>query len=223
MCGRYTITVSGRVLAELFELDAEPRLAPRYNIAPTQQVPVVRLGANGRPEWTEARWGLVPSWAKDQSVGARMINARGETLTEKPSFRNAVKQRRCLLPADGFYEWHTEGGGKQPYLIRFSDGRPFAFAGLWELWRGADADPLVSCTIVTTTPNGVVAPLHDRMPVILPRRLHREWLGPGELPHDRLDELLVPFPPDGMEAYPVSRRVNNPGTDAPSCAERAGA
>lgn len=221
MCGRYTVTVSGRLLAELFELDAEPRFAPRYNVAPTQQVPVVRLGSNGGREWVEARWGLVPSWAKDETIGARMVNARGETLAEKPSFRNAVKRRRCLLPADGFYEWRREGGGKQPYLIRFSDGRPFAFAGLWELWKAPGAEPLLSCTIVTTTPNEVVAPLHDRMPVILPRDLHREWLSPTELEATRLRELLVPCPPEGMDAFPVSRRVNNPGADDPACVERA--
>jgi len=219
MCGRYTITVSGRLLAELFELGSEPRFAPRYNVAPTQHVPVVRLSADGQREWVEARWGLVPAWAKDESIGARMINARGETLTEKPSFRNAVRRRRCLIPADGFYEWRREGAGKQPYLIRFSDGRPFAFAGLWEAWRAPGAEPLVSCTIVTTNPNEVVAPLHDRMPVILPRDLHREWLGPGELPAQRLLGLIAPHPAGDMEAFPVSRRVNNPGADDPACLE----
>ena len=222
MCGRYTITVSGRLLAELFELDQEPSLAPRYNVAPTQQVPVVRLGADGRREWTEARWGLVPSWAKDLDISSRLINARGETLTEKPSFRTAVRRRRCVLPADGFYEWRKEGGGKQPYLIRFSDGRPFAFAGLWELWRRPTGDPLLSCTIITTSPNEVVAPLHDRMPVILPTEHHPEWLSPVEIRGERLRELLAPCPAVGMEAYPVSRRVNNPGADDPACAQRVG-
>ncbi len=220
MCGRYTLTVSGRVLAELFELEAEPALAPRYNIAPSQQVPLVRLGADGRRQWAEARWGLVPSWAREVDAGARMINARAETAADKPAFRTAVRRRRCLLPADGFYEWQAVAGGKQPHLIRFSDGRPFAFAGLWELWQPPGAEPLLSCTILTTTPNPVVAALHDRMPVILPPERHGEWLEPGELGRERLAELLVPCPAAGMEAFPVSRRVNNPRADDEACAAR---
>jgi putative SOS response-associated peptidase YedK len=220
MCGRYTLTVSGRVLAELFELDEVHEIAPRYNIAPSQQVPIVRLGANGGRLLEPARWGLVPSWAKEVDAGARLINARAETLADKPSFRNALKRRRCLLPADGFYEWRATGAGKQPYLIRFGDGRPFAFAGLFEHWRSPEGDTLLSCTIVTTAPNPVVAALHDRMPVILPRQRHEQWLSAAELDRVQLAELLVPHPAADMEAFPVSRRVNNPNVDDPACVAR---
>ena len=220
MCGRYTLTVSGRVLAELFDLEEVPEVVARYNIAPTQQVPIVRVDLDGTRRFSAARWGLIPSWAKEINIGARMVNARAETAADKPAFRGAVKRRRCLLPADGFYEWQAQGAGKQPYLIRFADGRPFAFAGLHEVWRPPDGPPLTSCTIVTTSPNELVARLHDRMPVILPRALFAEWLEPRELPRERLAELLRPCPPDGMEAFPVSRQVNNPKNDASACAER---
>jgi putative SOS response-associated peptidase YedK len=219
MCGRYTLTVSGRVLAELFDLDEVPELVPRFNIAPTQQVAIVRVDADGERRWSEARWGLIPSWAKEIDQAARMINARAETVADKPAFRSAVARRRCLLPADGFYEWQAQGAGKQPFLIRFADGRPFAFAGLYEVWRPKEGPPLPSCTIVTTTPNEVVAPLHDRMPVILPPERYPEWLEATEISRERLAELLTPCPPAGMEAFPVSRRVNNPTADDPACAE----
>jgi putative SOS response-associated peptidase YedK len=217
MCGRFTLTVSGRVLAELFDVPEIDDLAPRYNIAPTQQVLIARVATDGELELTPVRWGLIPFWAKDEKIGARMINARGETVASKPAFRAAVKNRRCLVPADGFYEWRKTGSGKQPYLIRFADERPFAFAGLWERWRPDDADPVDSCTIITTSPNELVADLHDRMPVILPPDRFTEWLDSDRIADDRLEELLAPYPSDEMEAYPVSSRVNKPSNDDPEC------
>jgi putative SOS response-associated peptidase YedK len=181
---------------------------------------VVRGTGEARPEFGEARWGLIPSWAKDAKLGARMINARAETVADKPAFRSAVRRRRCLIPSDGFYEWRKLAGGKQPYLIRFTDGSPFAFAGLWERWHDPVGEAVDSCTIITTTPNEVVAELHDRMPVILPQRHHDEWLGSSAVDGDRLDHLLQPHPPAGMEAYPVSTRVNSPRNDDPECVRR---
>jgi putative SOS response-associated peptidase YedK len=217
MCGRFTLTVSARVLAEVFDAPEPAGLSPRYNIAPTQQVLVARAGEGGR-ELTRVRWGLVPHWADDLSIGARMINARGETVASKPAFRSALKHRRCLIPADGFYEWKKVGAGKQPHLIRFADARPFAFAGLWERWLPQDGGaPVDSCTIITTTPNELVRSLHDRMPVILPPSAFDEWLRPEPLPGPRLEELLVPCPDAEMEAFPVSRRVNSPADDGPEC------
>ncbi len=219
MCGRFTLTVSARVLAELFEVPEPDGLAPRYNIAPTQHVLVARTGEGGR-ELTGVRWGLIPHWADDPSIGNRMINARGETVATKPAFRSALKHRRCLIPADGFYEWKKVGAGKQPHLIRFADKRAFAFAGLWERWLRRDGgEPIDSCTIITTTPNELLRELHDRMPVILPTAAFEEWLRPEPLAAPRLDELLAPHPAAEMEAFPVSRRVNSPANDDPSCVE----
>lgn len=218
MCGRFTLTVSGRVLADLFDVPEVVELEPRYNIAPTQQVPIVRATDDGSRALVQVRWGLVPFWTKDPSIGARMINARGETVTSKPAFRSAVKNRRCLIAADGFYEWKKTGAGKQPYLIRFADRRAFAFAGLWERWRKSeDAEPLDSCTIITTTPNELVRDLHDRMPVILTPSSYDDWLKPRPLSAAALEAMLSPHPAEGMEAFPVSRHVNSPAHDDPEC------
>jgi len=220
MCGRYSLIVDASVLAGVFEIEPPQNFKPRFNIAPTQTVPIVRAGREAPREWAEVRWGLVPSWAKDPKIGARMINAREETVAEKPSFRSAVKNRRCLVPADGFYEWVATGGGKRPHFIHFADGRPFAFAGLWERWdRGGD-QPLDTCTIITTTPNDLVAGLHDRMPVILPPEVFTEWLDPHPLAENRLHDLLVPHPAEDMEAIPVSTFVNKPANDDPECIRR---
>jgi putative SOS response-associated peptidase YedK len=219
MCGRFTLTVSARVLADLFDVVDIPEVAPRYNIAPTQPVLVVRSAVDRRRESAEPRWGLIPSWAKDPKMGARMINARAETVASKPSFRSAVRRRRCLIPADGFYEWRKLEGTKQPYLIRFSDRRAFALAGLWERWHDPEGQPLDSCTIITTTPNPIVEELHDRMPVILPSQHFEEWLEPEPMRAPRLQELLAPHPPEGMEAFAVSKRVNSPRNDDPGCIE----
>jgi putative SOS response-associated peptidase YedK len=194
-------------------------MKPRFNIAPTQEVPVIRRREQGR-EAAPLKWGLVPSWAKDEKVGARMINARGETVSEKPSFRSAVKTRRCLVPASGFYEWVKTEDGKQPHFIHFADARTFAFAGLWERWHQRGGGPLDTFTIITTSPNPLIAELHDRMPVILPSAAWREWLEPAPLETDRLEQLLVPHPAENMEAYPVSRHVNSPRNDDPECIAR---
>jgi putative SOS response-associated peptidase YedK len=218
MCGRFTLTVSARVLAELFDVPEAPDLGPRYNIAPTQTVVIARQAADGPREMALVRWGLIPFWAKDQAIGARMINARGETVASKPAFRSAVKQRRCLIPADGFYEWRKIAVGKQPFFIRFADRRAFAFAGLWDRWRRTeDTQEIVSCTIITTSPNELVGELHDRMPVILPPDRFDEWLRPGPLLGPALESLLQPYPADEMEAFPVSRRVNSPANDDADC------
>jgi len=222
MCGRFALIVDASVLADVFDVDPPRELEPRFNIAPTQTVPIVRAGKETPRECALVRWGLVPSWAKDEKIGPRMINARGETVAEKPSFRSAVKSRRCLVPADGFYEWVRTAEGKQPHFIHFSDGRPFAFAGLWERWHKGEGEPLDTCTIITTTPNDLIADLHDRMPVILPPDQFSEWLEPGPLPPERLQGLLVPHPAEGMEAYPVSTYVNKPANDGPECIVRAG-
>ena len=216
MCGRYTLSTPGAAVAELLELDSAPRLAPRYNIAPTQESAVVRL-ADGRRSLAGLRWGLVPYWAADPSIGSRMINARSETVAEKPAFRSSLRRRRCLVPADGFYEWRRTPAGKQPYLIRLCGGGPFAFAGLWERWVPHDGEPIESFTILTTRPNELIATLHDRMPVILPARHHGLWLDPAESAPERLTSVLRPFPAEEMEAFPVSTLVNAPANDVPEC------
>ncbi|HSL16495.1 MAG TPA: SOS response-associated peptidase [Methylomirabilota bacterium] len=222
MCGRYTLTVDAALLAELFELEPLTDLEPRYNVAPTQTVPILRSAPNGGRQWARARWGLIPSWAKDESIGNRLINARAETAAEKPSFRSAFKHRRCLIPADGFYEWAKTGDGKVPHHVRFADRRPFAFAGLWERWSPPEGEAVDSCTILTTAPNELVAGIHDRMPVILPRDAFADWLAPEPLGPDAAGTMLVPHPADGMEAVTVSRHVNSPANDDPRCLEAAG-
>jgi putative SOS response-associated peptidase YedK len=220
MCGRYTLATSTKVLVERFRLAAEaPVLQPRFNIAPSQAVAVV-------PNRPECRlelfiWGLIPSWAKDPAIGNRMINARAETLAEKPSFRDALKRRRCLVLADGFFEWRKEGKQKTPIFVRLRSKEPFAFAGLWDRWRPPEGDEVHSCTIVTTDANALLASIHDRMPVILPPADYDAWLDPR--PHEprELQALLRPFPGELMEAYAVSRLVNSPANDRPECIEPA--
>lgn len=215
MCGRYTLTTPGDVLAAALGLESVPELPPRYNIAPSQPVAIVRAGDARRRELALARWGLIPHWAKEATIGARTINARAETVAEKPAFRDSFRRRRCLIPADGFYEWQKREGGKQPYLLRLRDGAPFAFAGLWSRWRDpGSGESLDTCAIVTTTPNELAATVHDRMPVILPATAYEEWLDP-EAPGPAA--LLAPFPAERMTAVAVSRRVNDPTHDAPDC------
>jgi putative SOS response-associated peptidase YedK len=185
---------------------------PRYNIAPTQPVSAILAEANTGERFLDLlRWGLVPFWAKDIAIGSKMINARAETVAEKPSFRTPFKRRRCLIPSDGFYEWDKEGGTRQPYHFRRKDGELFGFAGLWDEWTAPDGSPLRTCTILTTTANPVVAPYHDRMPVILTSPdIESLWLDPSITEPDALESLLVPYPPEWMEAIPVSKRVNSP-------------
>ena len=214
MCGRYTLAAPGNVVAELFGLDEAPELRPRYNVAPTQRVAVVRVTWD-RPRLDMLQWGLVPSWAKDLAIGPKLINALAETVAEKPSFRAALLARRCLVVADGFFEWQPTSGRKQPWYFQLGDGRPFGFAGLWEQWAPPGIDPLESCTIVTTEANAVVAQVHGRMPVILDARGSRHWLAGGATAD--LLALLVPLAAREMRAHPVSPRVNSPANDDPAC------
>ena len=220
MCGRFALIVDASVLADVFDVDPPQDFKPRFNIAPTQKVPVIRQDPQGAREGVVLRWGLIPSWAKDEKIGARMINARSETAAEKPSFRSAVKTRRCLVPASGFYEWVKGPEGKQPHFIHFSNGRVFAFAGLWERWSKTERGPLDTFTILTTTPNELMAGLHDRMPVILKPSTYDEWLEPRPLDPDRLHELVAAYPAEDMEAYPVTTHVNRPANDDSDCIAR---
>ena len=212
MCGRYELHTQPAALALAFGVSFPPQLRPRYNIAPMQDVPIVRRNASGERELVNVRWGLVPRWAKDPAIGSRMINARSETLAEKPSFRMALKRHRCLLPADGFYEWkQTPSGGKQPIHIGMKDGAPFAFAGLFERWLSPAGEVLDTCTIVTTQSNALLAPLHDRMPVIVAPESFDRWLNVAN--EDPPTELFAPYPADAMTYYPVSLRVNSVRND----------
>lgn len=217
MCGRFTMATPGQTIAEVFGLDAAPDLAPRYNIAPTQPVAVVRGTADGGREVALLHWGLIPSWAKDRAVGARLINARAETVGEKPAFRAAFRARRCLIVADGFYEWQKLGDRKRPHHIRMADGRPFAFAGLWERWAETGGEAVESCTIVTTTPNELLAPIHDRMPAIVEPGLYARWLDIRQRDADTLAGILRPYAAEAMIASPVALLVNNPANDSPEC------
>lgn len=216
MCGRYTLRVPTETLAEHFGLSEVGRtVPPSYNVAPTSEVAAIVAGGGGERRLELLRWGLVPSWADDPGIGARMINARSETAHEKPSFRRAFRERRCLIPADGFYEWRRTGDGKQPYHIRLREGRPFAFAGLWERWGD-----LRTCAILTTAANDAVAEVHERMPVILPPEDYDLWLDPETRDTEYLLPLMRPFEAGEMEVYPVSRFVNRPTNDDERCVER---
>lgn len=223
MCGRFAL-IKLIDFVQLHPWIAPPDDVPsaRYNIAPWQ--PVSAALNEAHPKLSRLLWGLVPSWAKDLSMGARMINARAETLAEKPSFRTSLRRRRCLIPADGFYEWRREADGKTrtPMYIRMRDGRPFAFAGLWDQWQSPDGSSVRSCTIITTRPNELVGQIHDRMPVIFSDdESCRRWLTPGEADAREMQELLAPCPAEQMEAYSVSRAVNSPRNDTPRCIEPA--
>jgi putative SOS response-associated peptidase YedK len=248
MCGRFSLRARLAELTEHFGIpEGElPLLAARYNIAPTQPVLVIRMQPEtpaARREAALVRWGLIPGWAKEPAIGGRLINARAEGLAEKPAFRAALRRRRCLVAADGFFEWGVppEGdrslfsakktsrattktkktpSGKQPYFIHFRDDRPFAFAGLWESWEGPDHAAVESCTIITAAANALVRPIHDRMPVILPPPAYAEWLDPARQTPDNLIPLLVPFRGNELEAYPVGPAVNRAAHDAPECVER---
>jgi putative SOS response-associated peptidase YedK len=197
------------MIAEQFGVTVTHEVAPRYNIAPTQPVAAIRLDESGERELTYFQWGLIPSWAKDLTIGSRMIDARAETAAEKPSFRAAFKRRRCLLPASGFYEWQKTGDGKQPIFVRPAGDDLFGLAGLWEIWRDAEGSELQTCTILTTAPNDLMEPIHNRMPAIIEPDDYSMWLDPGDRPEDGL-HLLRPYPPELMAAYAVSTAVNNP-------------
>ena len=216
MCGRFTLTIDPTALQEAFPWASIPEdLSPRYNIAPSQ--PVAVIPNTGENTVTLYKWGLIPSWAKDPTIGERMINARAETLAEKPSFRNAYKRRRCLILSDGFYEWkqNPDLKTKQPMYIRLKDGVPFAFAGLWEIWNAPDGSEIRTCTIITTGPNSLLETIHNRMPVILPPAAYEQWLAKEDRQPAQLNQLLVPYPPSEMIAFPVSKTVNRPEVDAP--------
>lgn len=218
MCGRFIMTFDPAQLRDAFPwLDIREDWEPRFNIAPTQPVAVIPNRGDNRLDFFQ--WGLIPAWAKDPSIGSRLINARAETLAEKASFRNAYRRRRCLILADGFYEWKVIAGQKrkQPILIKMQSGDPFGFAGLWETWSSPEGSQLNSCTIITTEPNELVREIHNRMPVILEKEAHALWLDPAEKKHQELQHLLKSYPAGEMVAFPVSTLVNSPNNDNPAC------
>lgn len=220
MCGRFTLRTPMNKVAELFGLDETPAAEPRYNVAPTQQVAAVRIGSTAKVrEVAFLRWGLIPHWADDPSIGNRMINARAETVASKPSFRQAFKKRRCLVVADGFYEWQKADGKKQPYYIHLKNDQPFGFAGLWERWN-REGKGIQSCTIITTEPNELMKPIHNRMPVIVQQEDYDRWLNPAFEDGKALQQVLRRYPTELMEAYPVSTVVNNPRNDVAECIGR---
>jgi putative SOS response-associated peptidase YedK len=218
MCGRFTLTAETNQIQQTFPwVNIPENIPPRYNIAPSQPIAVIPNDGHNTLDFYV--WGLIPSWAKDPEIGNRLINARAETLVEKPSFRSAFRRRRCLVLADGFYEWRQEPGSKRktPMYIRLTSGQPFAFAGLWEIWDSPDGSVVPSCTIITTEPNTLMAGIHNRMPVILPESAYEPWLAPVETDPAQLTGLLKPYPPEAMQAYPISTRVNDPKNDLAEC------
>ncbi|MBD1904641.1 SOS response-associated peptidase [Funiculus sociatus GB2-A5] len=215
MCGRFSQSKSAETIAQVFQVNNVPPLTPRYNIAPTQQIQTILQNAEqSQREFQILHWGLIPSWAKDPKMGARMINARAETVAEKPSFRAAFKQRRCLILADGFYEWQQQEKKKQPFYFRMNDENPFAFAGLWEHWKSDDGEVINSCTILTTEPNDLMRPVHNRMPVIIDPKDYDLWLDTEVKTPELLQPLLHPYSAEEMTAYPVSTKVNKPVNDS---------
>ncbi|MBV9955669.1 MAG: SOS response-associated peptidase [Pseudolabrys sp.] len=211
MCGRYAVTLAPEVFRQMFGYPEQPNFPPRYNIAPTQPIAIVRM-KEGRREFALVRWGLLPSWVKDPKDFALVINARGESVLDKPAFRAAMNRRRCLIPADGFYEWKAAGKGKQPHFIRRKDGAPFAFAGLWECWTGPNGEELETAAIVTTSANRDLAPIHERMPVVVPADAFALWLDPN-VDEKTAASLIAPAQNDLFEAYPVSTAVNRVAND----------
>jgi putative SOS response-associated peptidase YedK len=216
MCGRFTLHTPADVLREHFDLDEVPQhLEANYNITPTQGVQAVRV-SDGRREMMPLHWGLIPSWSKDAKAAYRMINARAETVAVKPAYRAAFRKRRCLIPADGFYEWRQTESGKQPYHIRMKDGGVFAFAGLWERWAGKD-ERIESCSILVTEANNTIRAVHDRMPVIVAPEDYGSWLDTAVEGGKIITDLLRPYPASAMMAYPVSKRVNIPANNDAQC------
>lgn len=225
VCGRFALSIDAETLARYFCLpELGVTIEPRYNIAPSQPVPVIRLDRDGERKLHLLRWGLIPHWAKDAAIGNRLINARAETVATKPAFRSAFERRRCLIVAEGFYEWKRLDSGKQPYFIRRAAGEPMAFAGLWERWRPPPTEPgrqppptVDSCTIITTEANEAVRPIHGRMPALLEPRAFDRWLArTGSEPDELLGELH-PCPSEALDVYPVSTHVNRPANDDPAC------
>ena len=216
MCGRYELSSHPTAIALAFGLAHPPDLRPRYNIAPTQQVPIVRVDQAGRRELVQVRWGLIPRWARDPSIGSRMFNARAETVAEKSAFRVAYARHRCLIPASGFYEWQVTSAGKQPMHIGLSDGRPFGMAGLYERWRSPSDEVVDTCTIITTRASDALRPIHERMPVIVAEAEHARWLDPADA---EVADLLGPWSGEALMVYPVSTRVNVAANDDPQLRE----
>jgi putative SOS response-associated peptidase YedK len=214
MCGRFVLTVNPEVIQTAFDLTTMPPImSPRFNVAPTQPVAVI---SNENPhELTFYKWGLIPSWSKDASIGSKMINARSESAAEKPSFRSAFKRRRCIIPADGFYEWQQHGGEKIPMFIHMKGQEVFGIAGLWEVWHSPDGGEIRTCSILTTDANDFMQTIHNRMPVILHKEDYILWLSPEEEPTPVLQELMKPYSGDELTAYAVSKMVNKPGNDTP--------
>ncbi len=218
MCGRFTVTCDADGLRAEFGVDVPVEWVPRYNVAPQQPVPVIGRTGDGPPTLSLVRWGLVPWWADTPDVGVKAINARAETIDVRPTFREAFRERRCWIVADGFYEWRREGRVRQPWRFALRDRRPFAFAGLWDRWKGPDGEPLFTCAIVTTAAHPTVAAVHDRMPVMLARETRDLWLDDAA-GADALKALLRPWPRDDLEGYAVTRRVNSVLNDEPACIE----
>lgn len=251
MCGRFTLRASPREVAEHFGLWQIPDFIPRYNIAPGQQVGIVRVplaqagqgqteaagqtlrevqhdNDQGTPpdenesvcrEWAWVKWGLIPHWADDPAIANRLINARAETVATKPAFRSAARYRRCLIPADGFYEWKKSGRGKQPFFVRLKGDQLFALAGLWDVWQSPKGEVVETCTILTVEPNKRLATLHNRMPLILPPEAYAEWLSPNIQDFRALEKWVRPYPDDSMELLPVSSYVNSARNEGPRCLE----
>lgn len=236
MCGRFTLSQSAETLAQAFQIQSFPDLEQQYNIAPTQMVATVLCNSDNKREFQQLRWGLIPSWAKDIGIGVKLINARSETVAEKPAFRAAFKHRRCLVMADGFYEWQQQGKTaespasgekrlssppdkvkKQPFYFRLQDAQPFGFAGLWEQWESQSGKKIASCTILTTVANELLQPIHDRMPVILSHQDYDLWLDPQVKQSNHYTHILRPYPAVEMSAYPVSTVVNNPRHNSSEC------
>jgi putative SOS response-associated peptidase YedK len=218
MCGRYTLNKPAQALAQTFGIQEVPDLKPQYNIAPTQMVAtILHNPESNRRELRQLRWGLIPSWSKDPGIGVKMINARAETVADKPSFRSAFKRRRCLVVADGFYEWQRQENKKQPFYFRLQHEQPFGFAGLWEQWHSPEGEDIATCTILTTNANELMLSVHDRMPVILHPEDYDLWLNPQFSAPDTLQQLLQPYSPEAMTVYPVSTIVNSPKNNIPEC------
>jgi putative SOS response-associated peptidase YedK len=215
MCGRYLMTTAPEAMRRLFRYLDQPDFPPRYNIAPTQPVPIVRL-FEGERQFALVRWGLIPAWVKDPRAFSLLINARGESVTDKPAFRNAMRYRRCLFPADGFYEWKSEGGGKRPFCIRPRHGGPIAFAGLWETWAGPNGEEVDTACIVTTAANRTLAPLHDRMPVVIAPDAFDFWLDCTRVDALTAAAMIAPAPESLFEAYEISTAVNRTANDSPA-------
>ena len=216
MCGRFSLTASGETIAQQFDLAEVPDIPKHYNIAPTQTVATIVV--KNERQYQPMRWGLIPHWAKDPKIGNRLINARVETVTEKPSFRNLIKQKRCLVIADGYYEWQSQKGRKQPYYFQIGEHQPFAFAGLWDTWRSPDGE-IMSCTLLTTDASAEVSPVHHRMPVIVPPQAYSQWLDPNLTDPEAVLPLLNSDIYQSLSSYPVSAVVNNPTKDSAECVQ----